>query len=293
MFTKLTERLYLINGERDGKFPFANGLLVEGNIKALVDTGFGPSGRQAVQENYAIEVIINTHYHLDHAYGNRFFPEAEVWAHSLDAPALRSEAMFKAFTGFNKIGGLIDNRNFPGGLEPREVVRELQHQELLDFGGIELKVIHSPGHTPGHIALFEPKEQILFSADIDLSSFGPWYGNPASSVTEFTASIDRLLELNSKILVTSHSGIVTENIPARLREYAAVINQRECRIVQQLRSAKTMQELVDEKIIFFRHPEPQKLYRLFEENMLNKHLVRLVNQGKVEIRADKKFRACI
>lgn len=291
MFTKLLPSLFFVSGEQRGRFPYSNGLMIDSGLKVLVDTGFGLSRREAILEAGEVDVIINTHFHLDHAYGNKFFPKAQIWAHTLDAPAMRSPEQFMAYTGFREISDFPDPLHFPGGPSGREVDRELVDGEVLDFGDAVLQVIHTPGHTPGHIALFEPQASLLFSGDIDLSPFGPWYGNVRSDLEEFVGSIKRLIELNPKMLVTSHAGIVTDNIAKRLKEYAEKIDLRDEQILQHLHVPKTISELMDMKIIFHRYPEPQRVYRFFEEIMLDKHLQRLKKQGKVFIKSNGKYQA--
>ena len=288
MFTELLPKFYFVSGEQNGQFPFSNGLMIETGLRVLVDTGFGPSRREAVKDRGKVDVIVNTHFHIDHAYGNQFFPEVQIWAHTFDAPALRSPEQFRAYTGFP---GSREFPDFPGGPPAQIVDRELVDGEVLDFGDVVLKVIHTPGHTPGHIALFEPKAGILFSGDIDLSPFGPWYGNMRSDLEEFRHSIMCLIELNPKVLVTGHSGIISDNIQGRLKEYADKFDLRDEQILQHLSASKSLAELVDMKIIYRRFPEPQKLYRFFEETMLEKHLQRLLKQGRIFIKSNQMYKA--
>lgn len=291
MLTELMPKLFFVCGEQGGKFPYSNGLMIDSTQTVLVDTGFGRSRREAILKAGDVNVIINTHFHLDHAYGNKFFPKARIWAHTLDAPALRSPEQFLAFTGFRGISDFPDPLHFPGGPSGREVDRELVDGEVLDFGEIVLQVIHTPGHTPGHIALYESQASLLFSGDIDLSPFGPWYGNVRSDLAEFTNSIERLIELNPKILVTSHAGIITSNIREKLREYGNKVELRDEQILQHLQVPKTLAELMDSRIIFRRYPEPQGVYRFFEKTMLVKHLQRFMLEGKVFIKPDGKYKA--
>lgn len=293
MFTELLPNLFFVSGEQNGQFPYCNGLMLNNGLKVLVDAGFGHSRRAAIKATGEVDVIINTHFHLDHAYGNKFFPNARIWAHALDAPALRSPEHFFAYTGFGEFRKYANDPHFPGGLPGREVDRELADGDVLDFGDVRFQVIHTPGHTPGHIALYELQTGILFSGDIDLSPFGPWYGNLRSDLEEFTISIKRLIEINPKVLVTSHAGIITDNISERLREYAGKLDQRDEQILKYLSVPKTMSELADMKILYRRYPEPQRLYRFFEEVMIEKHLKHLMKQGKVFIKSNQKYKAYV
>ncbi len=292
MFTELAPKLFFIDGDNSGRFPNSNGLLIESKYRVLVDTGFGRSRREAILAGGKVDIIINTHFHLDHAYGNRHFPKAQIWAHRLDALPLSSQEMFMAYTGFDSLKESPNELIFPGGMLAREVTRELEDGEMLDFGEIILQVIHTPGHTPGHISLFEPKHKVLFSGDIDLTSFGPWYGNIRSDLDAFSTSIDKLIALEPQVFVSSHAGIIRDRIPEKLREYAAKVDKREELILKHLSQAKTMNELVEDHIIFPRYPEPQLLYRFFEQTMLEKHVQRLVSRGKVVRKPNDRFKAC-
>ncbi|MGC7872927.1 MBL fold metallo-hydrolase [Desulfosporosinus sp. SYSU MS00001] len=291
MFINLLPQLYFVSGEQGGRFPYSNGLLIDGDKRVLVDTGFGPSRRKKILEKGRIDIIINTHFHLDHAYGNKYFPEAEIWAHAYDAPPIRSLNKFMAYSGYGELSAFPNPDYFPGGPVNQIVHRELKDGEVLRFGEISLKVIHTPGHTQGHIALLEPHSSLLFSGDIDLSPFGPWYGNVLSDLEEFVDSINRLIDLKPKVIVSSHEGIISDNITERLKSYAEMINQRDETILKHLQIPRGMTDLLDKKIIFKRYPEPQKVYRFFEQTMLEKHLQRLAKQGRVIMNPNGKYKA--
>jgi len=187
---KLAEKIYFITGERDAKYPYCHGLLIDADIKVLIDSGFGHKRREAIQTYVDVDVIINTHFHYDHTNGNRFFSGAQIWAHYLDAPALNSEESFLTHSGLGRLNPRIKmEKYFPDLVKERPVARELVDGEILDFGGVVLQVIHLPGHTPGHIGFYHPKDDILFCSDIDLSSFGPWYGSVCSNLDFFIDSI--------------------------------------------------------------------------------------------------------
>lgn len=291
MFIELLPKFFFVTGEHGGRFPHSNGLLIDSDQRVLIDAGFGDSRREVILEAGNVDVIINTHFHLDHAFGNKFFPQAMVWAHRLDAPALRSPKEFLVNTGLKQSPEFPDDYPFPNGMQGRTVDRELVDGEILDFGDVTLQVIHTPGHTPGHISLYEPKEGILFSGDIDLSPFGPWYGNVTSSLEEFSCSIKRLIELNPKVVLTSHSGIISENIQDRLQEYADKVDLRDEKLLQTLRVPMSKSEIMEQQIIYQRYPEPHSLYRYFEEVMIEKHLRRLVRHGKIALMPNQKYKA--
>lgn len=278
----LAPKLYFVLGENKGKIPYSNGLFIDTKQKILVDAGFGPSRRKVIMDRGPIDIIINTHFHLDHAYGDRFFPEADIWAHELDAMALRSKKVFCAYAGTNKIAEMYRKEEYPHGIEEKNVVRELKDGEILNFGDIVFQVVHTPGHTCGHISLFELNYKILFSGDIGLFNFGPWYGSNCSDIDAFIVSIDKLIALKPKVLVSGHSGIVTRQIAEGLKSFEQKIEQREQKLLKALRIPKTIEQLVELNLIYPSYSHPREL-RFYEKIMLEKHLMRLAVQNKVVI----------
>jgi glyoxylase-like metal-dependent hydrolase (beta-lactamase superfamily II) len=291
---ELTPGLLFIGGEQNGKFPYSNSLFLSSQkANILVDTGVGKQVLQYLAERYDIDIIINTHFHIDHIHGNRFFPQAEIWAHFLDVPALEKEEEFHRFCGFSRINQETVKEYFfhiTEDLQRRPVSRTLADGEVLDLGDMVWRVIHTPGHTPGHIALYEVNRKILFAGDIDLSSFGPWYGNSCSDLQDFLASLEKLEKLEIKFLVSSHTEPVKTEIKERLENYKAIISKREERILHYIEEEKTMEECLKEHLIQRHYPEPKEIYRFFEKMMLEKHLERLISQGKVVLEGNGKYK---
>jgi len=122
---------------------------------ALIDPAFETDRilSEAQRLQYRITHIINTHGHSDHTAGNRALKaatEAKLLIHELDADRLET-VMHKTFSRI--LGGKGSPR--PDGL--------LRNDDLIRIGETSLKVIHTPGHTPGSICLYADGH--LFSGD--------------------------------------------------------------------------------------------------------------------------------
>jgi len=294
MFTaqKVTEKIYLIHGEREAKYPFCHGLLIDADVKVLIDSGFGRQGREEVQSYVDVDVIINTHFHYDHTNGNRYFPGAEIWAHHLDAHALYSEEYFLSYSGLGRVvPPTMMDKYFPDLAKDKPVARELTDGEILDFGGVSLQVVHLPGHTPGHIGFHLPGDGIFFSSDIDVSYFGPWYGSLCSNLPLFIESVRKVRDLNPRVLVTSHTGIITDQIQERLAAFEAVFEERNRLLLNSLQVEKSLDELVEENLIYKKFIKPEKLIRYFERLMLEKHLDYLISGQKVILTENNCYQA--
>jgi len=122
---------------------------------ALIDPAFDVARivESATKTGYTITHVINTHHHADHSAGNAEVirsTRAKLYIHEHDAAAL------------TKISGKAFARMMGGkGSPPPD--RRLIDGDLLRIGAIELRVLHTPGHTPGSICLYTPGH--LFTGD--------------------------------------------------------------------------------------------------------------------------------
>jgi len=134
---------------------------------AVIDPGDEPDRiLQALAESkLTVKLIINTHGHFDHVGANKKLNEvtgAPILIHPLDAPMLNQLADSAAAWGM-----AADNSPPPD--------RELQDGDQVSFGKINLKVLHTPGHTPGGISLYTDQEvfvgDTLFAGSIGRTDF--------------------------------------------------------------------------------------------------------------------------
>jgi hydroxyacylglutathione hydrolase len=101
--------------------------------------------------------LVNTHLHLDHAFGNSFVEETwnvKTEAHAGDAFWL------KGMAGQCRMFGLELRNPAPS------IQKELQEGDSILLGSESFEVLHVPGHSPGSIVLYNAKEHFLFAGDV-------------------------------------------------------------------------------------------------------------------------------
>jgi len=179
----------------------------------LIDTGMGVENQRVLLENFRQPekelIVINSHSHFDHIGGNRFFPEVFVprneWENFNIRRGWDRNYMLKnrVVAGFlPEAKGIvtrskIERYNVPGYESFRSLLTE---DCTIDLGDRVLRVLETPGHTPGGISLYEEESGLLFSADILYR--GPLYAHlEGSSVSDYLHSLLRLLDMGDSIKI--------------------------------------------------------------------------------------------
>ena len=107
--------------------------------------------------NLRVEGLLNTHCHIDHVLGNHFISETyqvPLGIHSLDLDTL------------NRVADYAHVYGFEGYVPSPAPSYWLQHKQKIQFGAIELTVLFTPGHAPGHVVFYVEKEGIVINGDV-------------------------------------------------------------------------------------------------------------------------------
>jgi glyoxylase-like metal-dependent hydrolase (beta-lactamase superfamily II) len=130
-------------------------------------------------EKLQLKTIINTHGHFDHVDANQALKDAtgaDIAIHSADAAMIHQpspEALF--FTG--------------GRLNTSYADIILQENDILQFGKYRLKVLHTPGHTPGGISLLLEGEPTVYVGDLLFAGSIGRTDFPGGSLEELIAAV--------------------------------------------------------------------------------------------------------
>lgn len=203
MYQEIIPGLYLIKTKRPSCMSY---LIFGDKMKVLIDPG--------INQNYeilkkdleeigvdikALNMVINTHEHVDHFGANIYLQEkVSVVTHRYAATKIVSaddEVLLCRAHGHDPHG--------------YHVHMWLENMNVLDLGDWFLKIFHTPGHTSGSLCIYEPRKKILISGDTlfakgtisDISSSGS-YG-------EYINSLARLNTMKIDVLLPGHGKIST------------------------------------------------------------------------------------
>lgn len=271
--------LEILEGESDGRFPRSHSFVIRGSTDVLVDAGCGPRQLAELTAMWTPELLIVSHSHPDHC--------SDAWrlkGTRIMSPVQRSDSFWRFEPQSVRFAGTSAQhwiRFVTEHLGIREFGADshFDGETVFDFGPISLECHHAPGHVDDHYVFFEPNHGIAITFDIDLSGFGPWYGHVESDIDLFLASIRMVVDLRPRILLSSHKGVITDDIVGRLNRFAAVVDQRDDRILALLQRPKTIAELVVESPIYGGHPYPEMPLDYWEGQMIAKHVERLCRNG--------------
>ena len=283
--------ILFIAGEGNGRYPFCNSLFVDDGKKAIIDPGAGKSALDDALGNTQPDFLINSHYHQDHTSCNILYPHARLFVPRKEAPCFSSIEAVLAYNGTTDPARMDLYRN---ALITMFHYREQTPDVLLDdgdeinCGSSVIHVIATPGHSPGHLCFFFPREEVLFLGDYDLTAFGPWYGDVTSDIDDTLASLERLKTVPARVFISGHeTGVIHGDVHARIDAYRAIILQREEAIVRLLEKPRTLEDVIDHWIIYGKPCTPRWLFRQLEGTMISKHLKRLAEQERIERDGDR------
>ncbi|HPL62268.1 MAG TPA: MBL fold metallo-hydrolase [Syntrophales bacterium] len=276
---EIRKNIFMVKGENGARFPFCTGLYLRGrNLRVLVDAGMGAARTKACAEA-GVDVLILTHSHYDHRSSIKELPAVPVWCHEPEAACLEDHGLYMDATGFLRSGIDFDRYfKFP----VLKIDRRLKDGEELDLGGIVMRILHAPGHTPGHICLFFPKHDFLFSADVALDPFGPFYGNDFSDVDDFIRSIGALKALSPATVLSSHCGPFEDDLAGRFDRYEAIIYERDRRLMEMIERPCVAADFHGSNFLYANYPRPTRIMQWMELVHVEKHLDRLVRMGMLK-----------
>jgi len=183
-----------------------NVVLIDGTNPVLVDTGMGANQDRLLKSIHGfakgrkVSRIVLTHRHFDHVGGAGEMSRslnAKLLAHPSDAAVLRQGDAWQTLSVmFGAQGEALDVTDIGAGA-------------TVDTGAHEFTVLHTPGHTPGSISLYEERTGILISGDtVFADGVGRW-DLPSGDLDALKRSVKMLAGLKVNDLYPGHGPFVS------------------------------------------------------------------------------------
>jgi glyoxylase-like metal-dependent hydrolase (beta-lactamase superfamily II) len=292
MLYSVSKGIYLV-APRVPRYPYSNSLYIDDERPMVIDFGAGGTAFADVpKEN--IELGLISHFHFDHIHSRSLFPNMALMAGKEEKPTYIDQNAYIHFHGYDLWDELMHvKREMYGDVIkiPRDIPIEpgfrtiylagtFSDGDVIQTGKYSVKAIHLPGHSAGHYGFYLEKENILFSADIDLVKTGPWYNSNSGSVGDLIASVQKIKDLDARIIIPSHRRIQNENLFSQLDAYIQVVLDREEKIYNYLKQPHTLDQLAAYRLTY---PQQRDQYEEFWEKMtIRNHLRHLLELRLIE-----------
>ncbi len=278
----LTDRVSVLMGENSGAYPSGNSVLIRGTSESML---IDPS--LTVYENggapIMVDAVVNSHGHEDHMPCNGLFANARVHVHAEDLPAVQS------------LDGLMDVFGFPEHIAadqriffeeemhytPRPDAEGFTDGHVFDLGELTVTAMHLPGHTRGHSG-FHIDGGVFFLSDIDLTGFGPYYGDVWSDLDQFEQSLIDVREVEADYYVTFHQkGIIEgrELFVSMLDKFHGVIGRRHGEMLEFLAEPRTVAEMAARRFVYRPHVDIP-FVETVETRTAELHIQRMLTRGE-------------
>jgi hydroxyacylglutathione hydrolase len=170
----------------------------------------------AEQRGYELIGLWLTHGHFDHIADHAVvtgrFPRAKVLIHRLDEPKLQQPG--------------VQSRMFllPFTIPPRSADGYVEDGQALAIGSLEVQVLHTPGHAPGHVMYHFPREKVLVGGDLIIANAIGRTDLPDSRHADLEASVRRVMKLPEETqLLPGHGDLTTLGEQLRINPYVRMI----------------------------------------------------------------------
>ncbi len=214
MYKEIIPKMYLIKTKK----PSCQSYLILGDkMNVLIDPGINQNFeilkkdlRDIGLDMESLNIIINTHEHVDHFGANLYLQEkVPVITHR--------NAATKIVSADDEVLLCRAHGHDPHGYH---VHMWLENMNVMDLGRWFLKIFHTPGHTSGSLCVYEPRKRILISGDTVFARGTISNISSSGSYGEYINSLARLNTMKIDLLLPGHGKIsssVEEDIDKAIR----------------------------------------------------------------------------
>jgi glyoxylase-like metal-dependent hydrolase (beta-lactamase superfamily II) len=240
-------------------------ILGDGGRATLIDAGQGAEPHLIAladrlhQIGGRLDLVLVTHAHPDHASGAAALARAYPDARFLKCP-------------------------WPGEDDRFAVVWQPLHEgDAVDLGGDTLAVLHTPGHSPDHLAFWHAATRTVFSGDLVIAGGSVMiHSSRGGDLAQYLASLGRLRALDPARMLPAHGPILEDPIPV-IAQYIAHRLDREAQVMTALTAGRETVEAIAESI--YDGLDPALLPAAHET--VRAHLDKLRREGRAAMHAGR------
>ena len=204
-------------------------LLIGSERALLIDTGLGVCNiyEQVRRLTDKPVTAVATHIHWDHIGGHKYFPE--FYAHEAELDWLNGKFPLPLQAVKNMvtdrcelpedvcIDGYAIFQGKPGRL--------LDDGDTIDLGGRTIQVLHTPGHSPGHLCFWEDEKGYLYSGDLVYE--GTLFANyPSTDPQSYLTSLEKIALLPVKQIFPGHHSLnISPELVVKMRDAFRRLNE--------------------------------------------------------------------
>lgn len=155
--------------------------------------------------------------------------------------------------------------------------RALQDGQLVGDAPVRLRVLHTPGHAPDHVAFWWEDRRILFSGDLVLGRGTVTVSPPDGSMEAYLRSLERIAALDLAAIAPGHGPMIDDPGP-RVAEYLAHRRLRERQVLEAVAAGPRTPGEIAARL----YPDLDPRLHPAAEGTVFAHLVKLLGEGRVE-----------
>jgi len=223
-----------------------NSYVIKGDKRNLViDTGMNRvechealvSGLTKINVDLENTDFFITHYHIDHSglVSSLVNPGSKVYASENDGKVINSATGSDAHQYWVQLQNYAAKHGFPVELieevnvshpghlyKPEHILKitSVMEGDIIKIGGYNFRCLITPGHTGGHVCLYEKERKILVSGDHVLGNITPnisQFSEGEDALANYLKSLDKVAALEVDLVLPAHQGIFTD-CKKRIRE---------------------------------------------------------------------------
>lgn len=217
------------NGSPKNSFGANAGIIIDKNGMVVVDTLISAKEAKRFIRNIRavsvkpIKFVVNTHYHLDHSFGNSEFTRlgAMIIAQSADNANMRNKGEYV----LNNAGNFGLTKEDLRGTELAYPALAFNDRMEISLGSKKIHLIYTgPSHTEGSIMVYLPDSKLLFTGDILFTDRHPYMGD--ADVGGWIKALDFIMGMDVVTIIPGHGPISSKKDIADMKNYLTIFDKK-------------------------------------------------------------------